>query len=378
MPRRFAAFVGFHRLRIFFLSALLAPSVFLGAATALVEPPPDPSSPSPEFQLVEVAAGVWVALQPHDERFNDANAVFVVGEQGLLAIDSPTNEEFLERAIEALKSKSTRPLRYLINTHWHGDHTQGNALYRRHFGDDFEIVGHRSLTEDVPGRAQTDFAERTGRWEAAIQAAEERLAKGVDREGKPLDAAGKTQLATDIVETREMVATRATVRFLPPTLTYADRLSLQRVEGPVELIHFRGHTRGDTVVFLPAQRVLVTGDLLDALPYGGHGYPSDWLIALDSLSELDFDHIVPGHGPIFEGKKQLDTVRQLIGSIIRHAEAAVAAGQTLEQAKATLDLTELQNVLVDDDTAQRNWNAFIPATLERAFAESAGTLDATE
>jgi glyoxylase-like metal-dependent hydrolase (beta-lactamase superfamily II) len=166
------------------------------------------------------------------------------------------------------------------------------------------------------------------------------------------------------------------VRFLLPTLTYTDRLILRRAEGPVELIHFRGHTRGDTVIFLPAQRVLITGDLLDALPYGGHGYPSDWLAALDTLSQLEFDRIIPGHGPVFEGRSQLDTIRQLIRTLSEHAEAAVAAGQTLEEATATLDLTALQEVLVDDDTAQRNWNAFIPATLERAYAESAGTLDA--
>jgi glyoxylase-like metal-dependent hydrolase (beta-lactamase superfamily II) len=150
---------------VFLLAAVLMASALLGTASEPKEDPPETSDEvdQAKIQLVEVASGVWAALQPHDERFNDANAVFVVGEGGLIAIDSPANEAFLEGAILALQGKSERPLRYLINTHWHGDHTQGNALYRRHFGEDFEIVGHRSLFEDVAGRAEVDFAERTGR-----------------------------------------------------------------------------------------------------------------------------------------------------------------------------------------------------------------------
>ena len=330
---------------------------------------------STEEPLTEVAPGVFVALQEHNRRFHDANIVFLLDANGVLAVDAPSNEEFLTQALDALAEKTKAPLRYLVNTHWHVDHTQGNGLYRDRFGDSFEIIGHSSLVTDVPSRAQVDFEETTTRWSNAIEAAKERLAQGVTREGEPLDEAGHEKLVTDIAETQEFVEKRETLKIQAPTLSYARELTLQHPLGPVQLIHFRGHTGGDTVLFLPQQKILITGDLLDAMPFGGHGYPSEWASSLERLAQLDFDTIIPGHGGVIRDKEHVTKVRDLLQAIVDHATSAQAAGQTLEQAKETLDLSAMEAVFVDDDTAQRNWNAFIPATLERAYGEAAGTLE---
>ncbi len=345
-------------------------------SVAFGEPQEETSSPEPGSPLVEIAPGVLFAPQEPARRFNDANAVFLVDTTGIVAIDAPASEDFLTRALDALQSRTYAPLRVVINTHWHEDHTLGNRVYRQRFGETFEIIGHQSLRRDVAERAQPQFEATTERWVDAIVAAESRLEQGVDRQGEPLDEAGLAKLATDIAETKTMVEERKVTTILAPTLGYTERITLDHGLGPIELFYHRAHTGGDTVVYLPEQKVLITGDLLDALPFGGHGYPSSWLTTLDALAELDFEWILPGHGPAFEGRDQLELIRRYLGDIVAHAQAAVAQGQTLAEAQESLDLSEVKSQLVDDETAERNWAAFVPQTLERAYAEASGeTLD---
>jgi len=126
-------------------------------------------------------------------------------------------------------------------------------------------------------------------------------------------------------------------------------------------------------------RLVATGDLLDALPYGGHGYPKEWIAALDELETLGFDRVVPGHGPVQEGAGQLRLVRELFSQIVHLAETAVRSGEGLEAARdramETAALRSLRERLAGEDTrANRAFDGFVPPTFERAYLEASGTL----
>lgn len=327
-------------------------------------------------EVEEVAAGVVSVLQPAAGRFDDSNSLVVTLGDGLLVVDAQASLAATRSTIAAVRGRTDLPVRWLVLTHWHGDHVQGASAYREVWPG-VEMVGHASLAEDVPGRAAAALDGDIETWETAIGEAEERLARGVDREGNAFDEAGRATAAARIEAARERLAgMRAIPRPLaPPDALYEDELAIEHGGRTVRLLHRPGHTRGDTVVWIPDAGVLATGDLLDDLPFGGHGYPARWVAALRGLEELPIAAIVPGHGSVRRGKDHLVLVRRMFEAIVEQTASAVAAGADLETTRAAVELAPFRAALVGDDAvAARAWDAFVPATIERAWLEARGEL----
>lgn len=321
----------------------------------------------------QLAPGVVAALQPEAERFNDSNSVIITTDQEVIVVDSQADADAVYALLRWIDEGTTKPVRFLVNTHWHSDHTQGNEIYRRAFPKDLTIVGHETLMEDIPGRAAAYVVEEIGRLESAIPEAEARLESGLTADGKEMTEEEKKQLAVGIEGARERLEAYRQTRFLPPELTYRDRLVLRRPGRTVELLHFQAHTRGDTVVYLPDDKILITGDLLDDLPYGGHGYPGEWIRTLETLEALDFKIQVPGHGRVRQGKDHLRLVLRMLRSLVEQTRTAAAAGKTLEVTQAAVDLGEFRTLLAGNDPpAQQAFDAWMPETIARAYAEARG------
>ena len=332
---------------------------------------------APLFETV--APGVIGALQPSESWIDDSNAVILVGTSSVAVVDAPSNPQTVRRTIERIESLTELPVRYVINTHWHSDHTQGNQLYRERYGADLTIIGHDSLRADVPVRAGAYIEEQRARLAELIPKAEEQLALGLGLAGQELDAEARAQQRAAIDRAKGQLATYESTEMLPPNLTHSDRLTLQLGNLEVRLLHFRAHTDGDTVVYLPASRVLLTGDLLDVLPFAGHGHLESWIETLEQLEQLDVARIVPGHGPIYEGKDHLRLLRDYFRAIVEGTRAAVERGETVEQAQDSIDLSRFREALAGENaTLQRNFDAFAPETIARAHAELSGAAAPTD
>ena len=141
----------------------------------------------------------------------------------------------------------------------------------------------------------------------------------------------------------------------------------------VELRHFKAHTRGDTVIILADISVMITGDMLDALPYAGHGYFADWVSALNELRTMAPEIIVPGHGPVFEGTDQLELVRDFIATLLTQSTKAVEAGKDLEATRAVIDVSEFRQRFANGEPgAERFFDAVLGEAIERAWSEANG------
>ncbi|UCE03306.1 MAG: MBL fold metallo-hydrolase [Candidatus Latescibacterota bacterium] len=334
-----------------------------------------PASAQQNHEWSEVAPGVHAVLQPGAQRFDDSNSVVLIGDEDVLVVDAQASADQVRALLAKLREMTNNPVRALVNTHWHGDHTQGNSLYVEAFGEQLEIVAHTSVLEDIPGRAKPALDEQIDTWQEAIEAAEERLKAGVDEEGAPMNKEEKKDLERRLERSRKRVDDWRQQRWALPTRTFGDRLLLQQGSRTIELLHLPGHTRGDVVLFLPAEKVLVTGDLLDDLPYGGHGYPRQWIRSLRRLRELDFDTIIPGHGAVRRGREHLDLVLAMFESIVGQVDAAIENGDDLETTKQKVNLETFRQQLAGDDaSATSAFESFIPATIERAYLEAKGEL----
>jgi glyoxylase-like metal-dependent hydrolase (beta-lactamase superfamily II) len=327
-----------------------------------------------DLTVTEIADGVFAVVQPFENRFNESNSGFFVGESGVLVIDSQSSPDATRKVIAEIRARTELPVRHLVLTHWHGDHVQGITAYREAWPT-VEVIGHLSLEEDIRGRAQTQIEKDIELYETAIVEAEGRLSRRESRDGEPLDDDGVATLAAQIEAARETVAAMRSLPtpFAVPDLSYDGELVLGSGSGTVRLLHRVAHTRGDTLVYLPEAGVLFTGDVLDDLPYGGHGYPRRWIDVFGELRELDFEVVVPGHGQVRRGKEHLATVHELFRSLVERVDDAVERGLDLEGTQAELEpaLASLRLRLVgDDETAARAWNNFIPATIERAWLDA--------
>ena len=130
--------------------ALVAFAASLGSATGARADQTDES-------FRQVRPGVWAALQPAAQRFNDSNSIVIVSDRDVIVIDSQANPATSRALIERIQGLTDKPIRYLVNTHFHSDHTRSNFAYREEFPE-LEIIGHGSLVEDIPSRAAPDLA----------------------------------------------------------------------------------------------------------------------------------------------------------------------------------------------------------------------------
>ncbi|MGW1519907.1 MBL fold metallo-hydrolase [Streptomyces sp. NPDC002287] len=265
---------------------------------------------------VKPAAGVYAYVQP-DGGWCLNNAGWIHdGGQTLLVDTAATERRALALRDAVLDSGAARP-RTVVNTHHHGDHTYGNAVFAPAL-----IVGHD-------------------------QARAEQLAAGHQLE--------LIWPATDF----------GAVEITPPGLTYNDRLTLHVGDTEVRVLHPGvAHTTGDSVVWLPARRVVFTGDLVFAggTPFLAMGSLAGSLRALELLRSLDAETVVPGHGPLTDPSAYEATERYLryVEELAR--EGREAGRSPLETARGA-DLGEF--------AAWRESERLV-ANLHRAYAELAG------
>lgn len=261
-----------------------------------------------------------------------SNGAVIINEHDVLVVDSHMTAAAGWALRQEVRRLTPKPIRYVINTHFHFDHAHGNEV----FGPDVEIIAHTFTYEKLAsgqskkGRAYESFVLTLP---AGIKALEERLAAA--------DEADKPAIREQLKGTRAFWQAAQGTTVSPPTLTLDKRLVLHRGGREIQLIYSgRGHTGGDVVVFLPKEKVLITGDLLtEGLPYMGDSYPLDWISTLSRLSFLDFEQVLPGHGSVFSGKEKIEHLRAYLRDLWEGAQKLHLENVSAERAAAELDLS---------------------------------------
>lgn len=261
------------------------------------------------------------------------NGGVIINDNDVLLVDSHMTPAASWALLEELESITDKPVRYVVNTHFHFDHAHGNQT----FGDDVEIIGHKFTYErlaagdSMTGRAWNGFV--VAGLPAQIAAAEEKLASAEPDAKQDLSA----QLT---ILNNYQEATNAVVP-MPPTLTLTHRMTLHRGGREIQLLFVgRGHTGGDVVVYLPEEKIVATGDLLtNGLSYMGDGYLNEWADSLEALKQLDFETVLPGHGEAFTDRSKIDHFQAYLRDLWTKIVAQHEAGVSAERAAETIDMT---------------------------------------
>jgi cyclase len=263
-----------------------------------------------ERKVTKLAEGVY-AIRHKDapDTFPQGNTTVIIGEREVLVVDSCYLPSAAREDIAQIRQWTNKPVRFLVNTHWHYDHTMGNGVYAEQFPG-LMIIAHVETQRHNQGYNPGWFARFPNR--AVLF--KERLDTGKDLEGKPLTEVQikdyQTALAgvSTVADEFKRLADRA------PNLSFDHELNLDLGNREVQLKYLgRGNTSGDIIVFLPKEKLLITGDLLDhPVPYLGGGYPSELVKTLKRMAQLEADTIVPGHGDVLTGAYGKAYVQQVI------------------------------------------------------------------
>ena len=261
------------------------------------------------------------------------NSSFIVNDNDVIVVDDHVSPAAAWVLLEEIKEVTNKPVTTVINTHFHFDHAHGNQI----FAPTVQIIGHeftrRMLLSNSIGMPlyQNYLTGMPGQIDG--------LKKRIASESDP---AAKAKLQTQLQVTENNLAAQKELKPTAPNVTLSTQMTLYRGNREIQIRFLgRGHTAGDVVVFLPNEKVVMTGDFLTSgLSNMSDSFPEEWVASLDALKKLDFDTVLPGHGDAFTDKAKIDYFQAYLRDVWGEVSRLKKEGVPAEEAAKRADLTK--------------------------------------
>jgi len=293
------------------------------------------------------------------------NTGVVIGTKGVLIIDTNYLPDRAEMDLALVRKVTSLPVRYLVNTHWHGDHMHGNGVYADSFPG-LAILGPRAsaqffelnLVKLPKGSLKPDSYNRT-----ALAQVEATLARGTDTTGKPLTADERASLSRVAAMRRNEIAQLARIKVAPPTLLFDNTLTIDLGGRRVEIRDMgRANSPHDVTIWVPDARVMFAGDIVvSPLPYTIGASPMPWIDVLKEIETYPVRELVPGHGPVMPTLGYATLVRETFEMVRAQVDSLFRAGVRLDAAVAQVSIAGQRTKFVGRDgtpTSVQVWDAF--------------------
>jgi glyoxylase-like metal-dependent hydrolase (beta-lactamase superfamily II) len=306
---------------------VLAIGVIARAHVQAAEPYPVIHGKTYTFQ--KIADGIYYAAGGFG-----SNNVVIVNDTDVLIVDTGTTPAAARAFVADIKMLTDKPIDTVVNTHWHFDHTDGNSI----FGSKVAIIATDYVRQQILSHDVLHIEPFLTSQGTAVPAAVADLQRRVAAE---TDAPRKAELQKQLAREEDIAAQLKEIKPTPPNVTYASKLVLHKGAREIVLMFLgRGHTAGDTVVYLPKERIVCSGDLMDSRPaYMGDGFFDEWIATLDKLKALDFTVDLPGHGVPFTDKGLITAYQSYLRDFIAQGTKLKGMGVTAEEAAKRIDLT---------------------------------------
>ena len=277
------------------------------------------------FDLQQTSPNVYLALARPAAMLNCNAAIFVRSDH-VVVVDSHSKPSAAASLVAQIRREvTTKPVRYLVNTHFHYDHAQGNAAYRA-LSPRVDVVASRETRQLLAERGAKAVASGIESMRRAAESARAQLSTAPSNGEKQYYRRAAAEAEAFV---REMQAYRPDL----PDVTFDTDLTLRDSLQELHLV-FRGraHTGSDICVLSPSARSLATGDLIVGfLPGMGDGFPSEWPGTLDRMDELPFDNILPGHGDFQRSRETMGRMKAYIEELCETVARLKRQGMTLDE-----------------------------------------------
>lgn len=269
----------------------------------------------------------------------DPNSGVIIGDDCVMVVDATATPAMAQDLIRAIRSVTDKPIRHVALTHYHAVRVLGASAYAAEGA--VNVIASRATHDLIVERGQADMDSEIGRFPRLFRSME--------------TIPGLTW----------------------PTMVFERELTLFLGKLEVRLIHLgAGHTKGDSIVWIPSQDICFAGDLVEfnAGVYTGDAYLADWPATLAALESLQPRQMVPGRGPALTTpeacRDAIDYTRRWVQTLYGCARQGVAAGKTLRQVyqdtRRVMD-PEFGHVVIYEHA--------IPFDVSRAFDEASGITD---
>src|SRR5580704_9135589 len=308
---------------------------FFRAAVARAQAP---GASTQLFDIQKIADGVYFALA-RPQVLTNCNAAIFVNSQDVLVVDAHSKPSAAAALIAQIKKDvTTKPVRYLVNSHFHWDHTQGDAAYKAG-GGKVDIIASEATKQLMTQLSRNRLKESLDGVPKQIDDVQARLSKATSNADK--------ERYTDLIRQLKAYQTEMKSYTLElPTITFAKSHVIKDTAGDLHIeFHGRAHTAGDITVFSPEKRVVASGDvIIGFLPNIADGYPRPWPATINSVGHLAFDHIIPGHGPVQHDRARMTQMRNYIEELTGRIEDGKKAGRPLAELQRTLTMTSIKSL----------------------------------
>jgi len=300
----------------------------------------------------KVADGIYYATASGTMTVG-ANSPIILTDTEAMVIDSEITPAAARALVADLKAVTDKPVRYVVDSHYHYDHAFGNQV----FGPDVQIIGHDNTRKRLLGNTMEQYTYRSSidPVPARVEALRKRIADEKDPQQKALL---ERQVANSLAYLEQVKEIKVT----PPGVTLDRKMTLFRGGREIQILYVgRGHTDTDVVVYLPKEKIVCTGDLMESvISYMGDAYADEWPATLDKLMTLDFDTVMPGHGVVFKGKTHIEAFQRYLRDVLKQATdlkkagvPADAAAQRVDMRAFATDFPQLRAVGIDPAAVRR-------------------------
>lgn len=313
------------------------------------------------FDIKPMADGVYAAIAKPAFILN-CNAAFIVLDDCVLVVDTHSKPSAARGLIEQIKTITDKPVRYVVTTHFHWDHSQGVSAYPNAWPG-AEIVSSTATRDNIEQLA-------IPRMKAEIESLPSRISVLKTNLASATDPQQKLSIQSNIEQAEGYLGELRAMQVTLPTLTLDRSLVIHRKSKTVQIMWLgNAHTDGDVFIYLPREKVLFCGDAMQPrTPFMGDSYPADWIQTIAAAEKLDFTQALGGHGDIMQGKERFVLMRQYLRDLLDETAKARAAGATVDAAQ-----TQVAKILIEKYASRFNpgFSSAVTGNIAKAYQATA-------
>lgn len=299
----------------------------------------------------------------------EGNSIVIEQSDGLVVVDAGGAPPAGEAIVKQIKSFSSKPVKFLIYTHYHGDHNLGAGAFLKAWPN-VVIISTAATRANMTGKP-FDYVKTYGK----DYAGEIDYAKGQAADVKlPPEVRAGWQQYVDVGDS--IVKGYGALTAYPAALTFSDKIEIPDAQTPVQVMFLgKANTDGDAVIWVPSERVLCSGDIVVApIPYAAASYPGDWLGVLEKLKAFDFAVLVPGHGEPMSDRTYLDKLIVALTDIRAQVAPLAKQGLKPEEIAKKTDFEKVKAAFAGNNRWRRFLlnSFFLVSIVKNAAAEARG------
>ena len=325
-------------------------------------------------RMEKIGKGVYVIIhEDPTDQWPTGNTGVIIGEKYVMVIDANYLPSLAKTDIELIRKITSKPVKYLVYTHWHMDHNNGGSVYAETFPG-IEIVAQRMTAEYIainsPWYAKRETAPGSAK-RLSLQQLEKNYNEGKDTSGKVFTSTELVVMNSIIRKRKNELAEFETLKVVKPNRVFDETLTIDLGNRKVMIKDWgRANSPHDATIYLPIDQILFTGDMLTQTPqpFTFESWPVSWAKTLKLVEQMPVKALIPGHGPVYHDHQYTKKLRELLEAAIAKVKELLAQGTPVDQIPSRINLDYLRTGVWDTGAGpDPDWKSVINALIDRTI-----------